>query len=254
MALELLRPDWAAPGTVSAGMSTRRGGVSAAPFDSLNLRPVGLRGDAVDDEAAVRENQRRFAEALGARPVWLDQEHGNTVVDLAAVQGRDELARADASVSAVRGLACTVLVADCLPVLFCATNGRAVGAAHAGWRGLAAGILENTVAALCDAAHCEPAGLMAWVGPCIGPRQFEVGADVLQAFGGDEVHFVFRPRPDGSARWLADLPALARARLHRSGVGTVSGGQWCTVEDRERFFSFRRDGLTGRLAAAIALV
>lgn len=254
MALELLRPDWAAPGNISAGMSTRRGGVSTAPFDSLNLRPPGLRGDAVDDEAAVRENQRRFAEALGAQPVWLDQVHGNGVVDLDTLPADDALPRADASVSSTAGRACAVLVADCLPVLFCAANGRAVAAAHAGWRGLSAGILENTVAALCDAAHCSPADVLAWLGPCIGPRQFEVGADVLQAFGGDEAHFVFRPRADGSARWLADLPALARARLRRSGVGAVSGGQWCTVEDPGRFFSFRRDRVTGRLAAAVALV
>jgi hypothetical protein len=254
MALELLRPDWAAPGNVSAVMSTRRGGVSAAPFDSLNLRPVGLRDDAVDAEAAVRENQRRFAEALGAQPVWLDQVHGTGVVELATLEGADALPRADASVSTAPGLACTVLVADCLPVLFCSANGRAVAAAHAGWRGLSAGILENTVAALCDAAHCGPADLMAWLGPCIGPRQFEVGADVLQAFGGDEAHFVFRPRPDGAARWLADLPALARARLRRGGVTRISGGTWCTVEAPERFFSFRRDRVTGRMAAAIALV
>jgi YfiH family protein len=150
-------------------------------------------------------------------------------------------------------VACAVLVADCLPVLFCTAGGEAVGAAHAGWRGLSGGVLEITVTALCCVARCGPDALMAWLGPCIGPRQFEVGADVLQAFAGDEVHFVARPRPDGSARWLADLPALARERLSRIGVDRITGGQWCTVEDRERFFSFRRDRITGRMAAAIAL-
>jgi YfiH family protein len=253
MPLELLRPAWDAPDNVSALMSTRRGGVSAAPFDSLNLRPLGQGSGAGDHESCVRENRHRFARALGARPVWLNQVHGNAVVDLATLQGHAAAPQADASVSTVPGLACAVLVADCLPVLFCTLNGRAVAAAHAGWRGLAGGVLENTVAALCVAARCESSELLAWLGPCIGPRQFEVGADVLHAFAGDEAHFVARPRADGSARWLADLPALACERLRRSGVSRLGGGQWCTVEDRQRFFSFRRDRITGRQAAAIAL-
>jgi len=249
MPLELLRPDWDAPANVGAAMSTRAGGVSVAPFDSLNLRPPGLRGDAVDAPAAVLENQRRFADALGALPVYLDQVHGNEVVRLERF--RADFPRADASISTVPGLACTVLVADCLPVLFTHRDGLAVGAAHAGWRGLAAGVLENTVVALCDASGCAPADLLAWLGPCIGPRQFEVGADVLAAFPLDAACFVSRPRPDGSRRWLADLPQLARQRLARAGVQRVSGGTLCTVEEPSRFFSFRRDGRTGRLAAAI---
>ena len=249
MALELLHPDWGAPSGVGAAMSTRQGGVSASPFDSLNLRPPGLRGDAVDDPAAVLENQRRFAQALGANPVFLDQVHGNTVVRLQ--QARTDLPRADASVCTEPGLACTVLVADCLPVLFTHHDGRAVGAAHAGWRGLAAGVLENTVAALCEASAAAPADLLAWLGPCIGPRQFEVGADVLAAFAADAACFVPRARADGSPRWLADLPQLARLRLQRAGVQRISGGNWCTVEAPSRFFSFRREGRTGRLAAAV---
>lgn len=249
MPLDLLRPDWDAPAGIGAAMSTRLGGASAAPFDSLNLRPPGLRGDAVDDAAAVHENQRRFAAALGATPVYLDQVHGNGVVRLDCL--RSDLPRADASISTVPGLACTVLVADCLPVLFTHRDGRAVGAAHAGWRGLAGGVLENTIGALCEATGCEPADLLTWLGPCIGPRQFEVGTDVLVAFAQDGGCFVSRPRPDGSARWLADLPQLARTRLLRAGVQHISGGRWCTVEDRSRWFSFRRDGRTGRLAAAI---
>lgn len=254
-----LRPDWAVPAGVRGLMSGRAGGVSPAPFDSLNLRPPGLRGDAVDAPEAVRENQRRFAVALGARPVYLDQVHGAEVV----VLGPDDLQpgrpfhRADASVSTTPGLACTVLVADCLPVLLCSADGRAVGAAHAGWRGLAAGVLENTVAALCRVAACPPRELQAWLGACIGPRQFEVGADVLAAFGADEQaqdgrRFQVRLRADGQMRWLANLPQLARDRLQAAGVTAVSGGRWCTVEDASRFFSFRRDRVTGRMAAAVA--
>jgi polyphenol oxidase len=254
MPLELLRPEWGAPGNIGAAMSTRQGGVSAAPFDSLNLRPPALPGDAVDDPAAVQENQRRFAAALGATPVYLDQVHGSAVVRL--LQPDITLARADASVTTVPGLACTVLVADCLPVLLCSDDGAAVAAAHAGWRGLAGGVLDNTVAALCAAADCTPDRLQAWLGPCIGPRAFEVGADVLAAFGADPsapdaLRFVPRPRADGSRRWLANLPLLARDRLARAGVQRVSGGGWCTVEETSRFFSFRREGRTGRLAAAI---
>lgn len=255
-----LRPEWEAPQQVLALMSSRLGGVSAGPFDSLNLRPPQLRGDAVDDEAAVAENQRRFASALRATPVYLDQVHGAEVVrlgpaDLALGQ---PLHRADASVTTTPGLACAVLVADCLPVLLCSRNGRAVGAAHAGWRGLAAGVIEQTVEAVCELAGCAPQEVIAWLGACIGPREFEVGADVLLAFGADPQapdasRFVARARTDGQMRWLANLPQLARDRLTTFGVNQVSGGRWCTVEDHSRFFSYRRDRLTGRLAAAIAL-
>jgi YfiH family protein len=147
-----------------------------------------------------------------------------------------------------------VLVADCLPVLLTDASGRAVAAAHAGWRGLAAGVLDNTVAALCEAAGCASADLIAWLGPCIGPRQFEVGADVLEAFGAvvdDPQRFRPRRRTDGSEAWLANLPELARDRLRDLGVHRVSAADTCTVEDRSRFFSFRRDGVTGRMAAAV---
>lgn len=255
-----LRPEWDAPAGVTALMSARQGGASRPPFDSLNLRPPALGGDAADDPAAVADNQRRFAAALGAQPVWLDQVHGADVVRL----GPDDLRpgrplhRADASVTTTPGLACTVLVADCLPVLLCSANGLAVAAAHAGWRGLAAGVLEHTLQALCAAAGCAPDQVLAWLGPCIGPRAFEVGADVLQAFGADPAaadpaRFVWHPRADGQPRWRANLPQLARDRLAALGVQRISGGQWCTVEQPSRFFSFRRDGLTGRMAAAVAL-
>lgn len=246
-----LEPEWAVDARVGALMSTRAGGVSAAPFDSLNLgRSAG------DAPAAVDENRRRFAQALRARPVWLSQVHGQRVVRLTG--GADPAPpQADAAISTEPGIACTVMVADCLPLLFAAPAGRGVAAAHAGWRGLAAGVLETTVAALCEAAACTPAQLQAWLGPCIGPRQFEVGADVLAAFARQAdapgARFVPRPRADGAQRWLADLPGLARDRLRALGLTQISGGAWCTVEDSSRFFSFRRDGVTGRMGAAVWL-
>ena len=241
-----LVPDWPAGGRVGALMSTRAGGTSAPPFDSLNLgRAAG------DDPAAVDENRRRFVAALGgATPRWLSQVHGRAVVRLWAADAAAQAPQADASITTDPGLACVVTVADCLPVLFAAPGGRGVGAAHAGWRGLAAGVLEASVDALCEAAACAPGEVCAWLGPCIGPRQFEVGADVLEACGGGP-RFVERPRPEGQQRWLADLPGLAFDRLRAAGVTRLSGGAWCTVEDRSRFFSFRRDGVTGRMAAAV---
>ena len=238
-------PDWQVDAGIGALMSTRVGGVSVTLFDSLNLgRGVG------DVPAAVEENRRRFAQAIGAKPVWMSQVHGTRVLRLRASDGAFH--EADAAIATEPGLACTVMVADCLPVLFAAPQARGVAAAHAGWRGLAAGVLEATVAALCDAAACKPVELQAWLGPCIGPRQFEVGADVLEAFGGGP-HFSPRHRADGALRWLADLPVLARERLNAAGVTKVDGAAACTVEERSRFFSFRRDGVTGRMAAAVWL-
>ncbi len=242
----VLTPDWPAGGRVGAAMSTRAGGASCGPWAALNL------GAAVGDApAAVQENRRRFEAALGVPAVYLRQVHGAEVLRLWASAPAPTQA-ADAAITTDTGIACTVLVADCLPVLFAAPAGRGVGAAHAGWRGLASGVLEATVAALCEAAACAPGDLLAWLGPCIGPRQFEVGADVLEAFAGG-AHFVPRPRPDGAMRWLADLPRLARDRLRAVGIDQVSGGGWCTVEDASRFFSFRRDGVSGRMAAAVWL-
>ena len=255
-----IRPVWAAPAAITALMSSRADGVSAVPFDSLNLRPPALGGEGMDDPAAVAENQHRFTMALGAQPVWLNQVHGADVVRLTVhhLAPGAALPRADASICTEPGIACTVLVADCLPVLLCSADGRAVGAAHAGWRGLAGGVIDHTVAALCEAADCTPDQLLAWLGPCIGPRAFEVGADVLQAFGIDPAQpgeDLFRPSPraDGSLRWRANLVALSQRRLAALGVRQVSGGAWCTVESGSRFFSFRRDGRTGRMAAGIAL-
>lgn len=250
-----LVPPWNTPG-VGALMTTRAGGVGRAPFDTLNLRE-GLG----DDAAAVAANQRTVRDASGAEPVWLNQVHGARVVRIGAADAALPLGgrhRADASLTTEPGVACAVQVADCLPVLFVAPQARGVAAAHAGWRGLAGGVLEASVAALCEAAGCEPGELQAWLGACIGPRQFEVGGDVLEAFGTDPERAlaqgadpaVFQPgRLRG--KWIANLPELARRRLHAAGVRTVSGGQWCTVEAPSRFFSYRRDGVTGRMAALV---
>ncbi len=254
-----LRPAWRHPG-VGALMSTRAGGVGSGRFASCNLRD-GLG----DDPACVATNQARFAAACGARPVWLTQVHGMRVVRLGAADLVPGAAPpiADASVTATPGVACAVQVADCLPVLFAAPGRSAVGAAHAGWRGLAAGVLEATLAALCDLARCAPGDVQAWLGASIGPGRFEVGADVLAAFGAssaagaaprpphadERVRFV----PHAPGKWLADLPSLARDRLQAAGVRDVSGGEWCTAVDASRFFSFRRDGVTGRMGAAVWL-
>lgn len=249
-------PDWAVPAAVGALMTTRAGGVSAAPWDALNL------GTAVGDDAdAVAENRRRLAVAIGATPVYLRQVHGNEVVELTAADadpaGRAVEApiEADAAVTTAVGVACAVQVADCLPVLFAAPDGAAVAAAHAGWRGLAAGVVERTLQRLCALGGCAPGDVRVWLGPCIGPRRFEVGADVLAAFGTDpaQAHrrFALRPPSDGRQRWLCDLAGLARDRLAAAGVESVGGASGCTAEDRSRFFSFRRDGVTGRHVAAI---
>jgi len=251
-------PDWLVadglPPEVGGLMTTRAAGVSEGPWAGLNLRPWQLPGAGLDEPAAVRLNQQRLAASLGgAVPVYLEQVHGIGVVrltaaDLPKTDAQAPLRRADASITTERGVACTVLVADCLPVLFAAPQGRAVGAAHAGWRGLAGGVLEATVAALCASAHCEPQQLVAWLGACIGPQHFEVGDDVRQAFGGAATHH-FQVKSEH--KWLADLPALARQRLALAGVSQVSGGAWCTASDASRFFSFRRDRVTGRHAAIV---
>jgi YfiH family protein len=245
--LDWLRPDWDAPG-VGASMTTRAGGVSTGPFASMNLRD-GLG----DDPTAVARNRTTWAEALGGVPVLLNQVHGTHVVRLGPADVRPDapVHEADASLTTEPGIACTVQVADCLPVLFAAPRG--VAGAHAGWRGLAGGVLERTLEALCAAADCRPAQVQAWLGPCIGPRRFEVGADVPAAFGVDPAAAHPRFSPHAPGKWMADLAGLARDRLAAAGVLRVSGGHWCTVEDASRFFSFRRDRVTGRMVAAVWL-
>jgi YfiH family protein len=240
----MIFPDWPAPANVRAVTTTREGGISAPPYDSLNLaRHVG------DAEAAVQENRRRLRRrlALPAEPCWLDQVHGTGVVEAGA--GVTPV-RADASFTRGPGAVCAVMTADCLPVLFCDRGGSVVAAAHAGWRGLAAGVLEATVAAL----EVAPAQLLAWLGPAIGPDAFEVGPEVREAFtvAHAQAAAAFQPRHGG--RWLADLYRLADIRLRSTGVGAVHGGGFCTYTERSRFYSFRREQVTGRMASLIWLV
>ena len=239
--------EWAAPPAVGACMSTREGGFSGGHYAGLNL------GAHVGDVSGdVARNRGALAGAMApAQPQWLNQVHGAHVVEAssATVPTQPE---ADAVWTREPGVACCVLVADCLPVLLACRQARAVAAVHAGWRGLATGVLEATLDRLGAEAGCDPDQLVAWLGPCIGPRRFEVGEEVVQAFGGGQ-RFTPQGMRDGRERWLADLAGLARDRLEAAGVGAVAGAAWCTVEDPSRFFSYRRDGLTGRMAAAVWL-
>lgn len=248
MSLSFLRPDWPAPARVRAAMTTRGGGVSQQAFHSLNL---GLGGD---DPAHVAENRRRVREALElpGEPGWLRQVHGTEVVQLGAVDTRREsaLPAADASFTTAPGVVCVVQAADCLPVLLCDDHGQVVAAAHAGWRGLAAGVLEATVRAL----PVKPGALMAWLGAAIGPQSFEVGPEVRAAFlSADRAAAeAFKPQ-QGGGKYLADLYALARQRLAAVGVQRVTGGGRDTLQERSQFFSYRRDGRCGRMAALVWL-
>jgi YfiH family protein len=205
----------------------------------------------------VAENRDRWKAALGYPPVWLHLVHGRQVLRLHAGGPEHPGLQADAAWTSDAGVVCQVTAADCLPVLFALRDGTAVGAAHAGWRGLAAGVLEATVMAICAGTGAPPDALQVWLGPCIGPQAFEVGAEVLQACAGDrpaaaaDPCFILRPGDPMSPRWLADLPRLAVQRLQAAGVGRITASGLCTVSDASRFFSFRRDVRTGRLAAAV---
>lgn len=253
---------------VRALMSARAGGVSQPPYSACNL------GDHVgDDPMAVAHNRALLATHMQADPVWLTQVHGNRVVRLSRTPDLAEPDRvclspgapqpeADGAFTTEPGLACTVMVADCLPILLAAPGGRGVAALHAGWRGLAGagtmqgvGIVHTGVRALCAATGSTPAELRAWLGPCIGPERFEVGPDVLRGFGRDPDHCAVDARfvPSTPGKWLADLSGLARDILQTLGVQDISGGDACTVSDASRFFSFRRDPVTGRQAASICL-
>ena len=235
-----LIPDWPAPAQVKACVTTRAGGVSLAPFDSLNL------GDHVEDSPeAVLENRRRLTAAFAIQPAWLRQVHGVVVVE--ADPGR--IAEADGSWTGTPGIACTAMTADCLPALFCNKSGTRVAAAHAGWRGLAAGVLE----AAADSLDAAPADVLVWLGPAIGPKVFEVGPEVREAFMQQHPQtaqaFVPSHNP---GKFLADIYQLARLRLAARGITAVYGGGLCTVTD-PRFFSYRRSPRTGRFASLIWL-
>ena len=238
---DLIEPDWLAPGNVRAFSTTRHYGFSEGPWNGFNLGAHC--GDHPDKVAQNRELLRAL---LPSDPPWLRQVHGTAVTGWNDIHHSD--IEADAIVSCQPRQVCAVLTADCLPVLFCNKTGTKVAAAHAGWRGLAAGILESTVLAM-DSA---PSQLMAWMGPAIGPQAFEVGQDVYEEFTGlnPENRSAFKPHKD---RWFADLYELARMALSRVGVERVYGGQYCTFSDSKRFFSYRRDGTTGRMASLIWL-
>jgi YfiH family protein len=242
--VETLLPfDWPLPRGVRAAFTTRLGGVSHAPWDSFNLGAHV--GDVPAHVAANRARLRELLE-LPEEPGWLSQVHGAAVVDL-DVSRAPGIPTADAAVTGAAGRACVIMVADCLPVLFASRDGRRIGAAHAGWRGLAAGVLENTVAAL----GVDPAELVAWLGPAILQPNFEVGADVRDAFLAGDAGAADYFAPNTRGRWQADLVGLARRRLRALGVTDLSGGEWCTVADPRRYFSHRRDGQGGRMAALI---
>lgn len=250
-------PYWPdAPANIGALATTRTGGVSVAPYDDgqggggLNL---GLH--CGDDAAMVQENRARLAALLPGRPAWISQVHGIAVADAASVQPGQPVQVADASIATAPGVVCAVMTADCLPVLFADVDGKVVGAAHAGWRGLAAGVLSETIKAM-RAAGAEE--ITAWMGPAIGPAQFEVGPDVLDTFVAgaplveqDAVRAAFTPYPNRPGKYLADMYGLARLFLARDGVTRVSGGEYCTATDGTRFYSYRRDNVTGRQASLI---
>lgn len=254
-----LVPQWPAPSNVRAVCTTRAGGISQVPYDSFNL------GDHVgDDPAAVASNRQGLRDALLARPVFLNQVHRWNTVTLDAAT--PDATQADACLATQAGVACTIMVADCLPVLFCDAEGTAVAAAHAGWRGLAGeggqGVLEAVLKHFWAAVHVPRAQAasktIAWLGPCIGPAAFEVGPEVKAAFEARDPQAARLFQPHGAGKWLADLQGLARLRLAALGVTQVYGNDgsagWCTVGNPSRFFSHRRDRVSGRLAAAVWLV
>lgn len=250
-----LVPGWTAPARVRAACTARAGGVSAGPFDSLNL------GDHVgDDPGRVAHNRAIHASAIGSRPVYLKQVHGTESIELDG-QTADG-AQADACWTTTPGVACTIMVADCLPVLVVDSAGRCVAAAHAGWRGLAGGVLESLWAAFWPKVAADERSAagqaLVWLGPCIGPSAFEVGEEVRSAFDAHDPASGRHFRPHQPGKWLADLPGLARDRLRRIGIAQVHGNDgstgWCTVSNPSRFFSHRRDRVSGRLAASIWLI
>lgn len=242
-------PDWPAPARVKAIQTTRQGGVSAAPYDSLNL------GEHVgDNPLAVERNRILLNKLLPTEPVWLEQIHGTLVAnaDRASCQPQacpESSRRADACIARHRAVVCAVMTADCLPVLLCDVQGSVVGAVHAGWKGLAAGVIEATVLAM----GVAPQSLMAWMGPAISQENFEVGEEVRAAFVAIQPQAASAFIAGQSGKWFADIYALARLRLNALGVTQIYGGGHCTYRERGQFFSYRRDGATGRMGTFIWL-
>ena len=263
MPLDLLQPNWPVPFHVRSACSLRAGGVSAPPYDSLNL------GDHVaDDAASVARNREIYAQALQAKPVYLKQVHS---WDVARLDGETaDGTVADACITAQKNLACTIMVADCLPVLFCNSKGTLVGAAHAGWRGLCGetgvGVLEQTIKRFERFSHMDTAqsateliasGMLAWLGPCIGPLAFEVGSEVCEAFVQADAKAAQHFKAIAGDKYLGDLQGLARQRLAKLGITQIYGNDgsdaWCTVSNPSNFFSHRRDKLSGRFACSVWL-
>jgi polyphenol oxidase len=236
-------PDWPAPARVRAFATTRAGGVSEGEYASLNLGT-----GSGDDPGRVARNRLVLREHLPETPEWLAQRHGVNVVRFGAERG-SEVQVADGAVSGVAGRVCGVLTADCMQLLLCDTAGTQVGAVHAGWRGLSAGVVEAGVRAL----GVEPATVLAWMGPAIGPRAFEVGPEVREAFVAVDPAAAEAFAPYNPGKYLADLYRLARQRLARAGVSQVYGGDFCTLTERDRFFSYRREKKSGRMGAFIWL-
>lgn len=235
-------PDWPAPPGVKALVTTRAGGISAEPYASFN---VGF--STGDDPHAVEANRARLRTLVPAEPKWLKQVHGAHVLNAESVYGRPE---ADAALARTPGTVCAIQVADCLPVLFTERTGSVVAAAHAGWRGLAAGVIDNTVGAMVGAG-IRAREIIAYLGPGIGPAAFEVGDEVRAAYVSRDPGAADAFRPHGSGKWLANLPSLARRALERCGVAGIYGGAVCTYSNPQRFYSYRRDKVTGRMAALI---
>ena len=249
--MSFINPQWPAPSSIQTLVSTRAGGVSKHPYDSLNL------GDHVGDQIEdVLANRAIFAKALPSKPLWLKQTHSTVVSTPETRKAKPgDVIDADASVTNIANEALVIMTADCLPALFTNSKGTVVGAAHAGWRGLCAGVLESTVAEMLRLSKESSASdLLVWLGPSIGPASFEVGEDVVKAFRDSELPFsehAFQPIADKSGKFLADIYRLASDRLQACGVTSIFGGKYCTVRDIEQFFSYRRDGQTGRFASAI---
>lgn len=250
----LLTPHWPdLPANIGAVTTTRQGGVSQSPWDDgQGGGGFNLGGHVGDDAEAVAQNRALLAAQLPGRPGWVSQVHGVAVVDAAAVG--DPAPVADASFTVDSGVVCAIMTADCLPVLFADLEGKVVGAAHAGWRGLAAGVLGETVRAMRAAGAGQ---ITVWLGPAIGPTAFEVGDDVRDAFvaaipsAPEQTAAAFMPYIGRPGKYLADMNALARLMLAVDGVTRVSGGEHCTATESALFYSYRRDGVTGRLASLI---
>ena len=236
-----IQPDWPVPKQVKAFVTNRRGGVSQSPYASFNLAE-----HVEDDPEAVKTNRAILQQSLQlpAEPVWLEQVHSSRVIDA----GQSQLSlKADASFTSQQEVICVVMTADCLPVLICNRRGTKVAAAHAGWRGLEAGVIEKTIEAMQEDAD----DLLVWLGPAIGPDAFEVGDEVKRAFEQHDADASKAFKPSNSGRWLADIYELAKQRLEKININHVYGAGFCTFTDKKQFYSYRRDGKTGRMASLI---